>query len=124
VVHEVGHAGDAAGRHVELVDRGRIALGRRRDRRRLAVVLVEGEPDGDASPGRVLERPGDEPLGLVREAEVVDRDVERALRGGDEVGERAPDLERRLAAVGECPDLDQPDCCAFIRALYARFSSW
>ena len=124
MVHEVGHAGDTAGRHVELVDRGRIALGRRRDRRRLAVVLVEGEPDGDASSGRVLERPGDQPLGLVGEAEVVDRDVEAALGRRDKAGERLRDLERRLAAVGERPELDQPACCAFMRALYARFASW
>ena len=88
------------------------------------MVLVEGEPDGDASSGRVLERPGDQPLRLIRKTEVVDGDVERPLCGGDEVGERARDLEWRLPAVGECPDLDQPDCCAFIRALYARFSSW
>jgi hypothetical protein len=88
------------------------------------VVLVEGEPDGHAAPGRVLERARDEALGLVGEAEVVDRDVEPALRGRDERGERLRDLDRRLAAVGERPELDQPACCAFMRALYARFASW
>jgi hypothetical protein len=88
------------------------------------VVLVEGEPDGHASPGRVLDRSRDEALGLVGEAEVVDRDVEAALRGRDEAGERLRDLDRRLAAVGERPELDQPDCCAFMRALYARLASW
>jgi hypothetical protein len=95
------------------------------------VVLVERQPDGHASSGSVLERAGDEPLGLVGEAEVVDRDVERALRGRDEAGERLRDLDRRLAAVGERPELDQPAseldqpaCCAFMRALYARFASW
>jgi hypothetical protein len=88
------------------------------------VVLVEGEPDGHASSGRVLERAGDQPLGLVGEAEVVDRDVEAALGGLDETGERLRDLDRRLAAVGERPELDQPDCCAFMRALYARLASW
>jgi hypothetical protein len=81
------------------------------------VVLVEGEPHGHASAGRVLDRPCDEPLGLVREAEVVDRDIERPLGGGDEVGQGVGDLDRRLAAVGECPELDQACCCAFIRAL-------
>jgi hypothetical protein len=88
------------------------------------VVLVEGEPDGHASSGRVLERARDEALGLVGEAEVVDRDVEASLRRGDERGQGARDLDRCLAAVGERPDLDQPDCCAFMRALYARFASW
>jgi hypothetical protein len=88
------------------------------------VVLVEGEPDGHASSGRVLDCARDQPLGLVGEPEVVDRDVEAALGGLDERGECARDLDRRLAAVGERPELDQPACCAFIRALYARFASW
>jgi hypothetical protein len=88
------------------------------------MVQVEGEADGDSPAGGVLERAGDEALGLVSEPEVVDRDVERALRGRDEVGKGLGDLERRLAAVGECPDLDQLDCCAFMRALYARLASW
>jgi hypothetical protein len=88
------------------------------------VVLVEGEPDGHASSGRVLERARDEALGLVGEAEVVDRDVEAVPGRRDEVGERLRDLDRRLAAVGERPELDQPDCCAFMRALYARLASW
>ena len=88
------------------------------------MVLVEGEADRDSAAGRVLDRAGDEALGLVGEPEVVDRDLEGALRGRDEAGEGLGDLERGLAPVGECPDLDQPDCCAFIRALYARFASW
>jgi hypothetical protein len=88
------------------------------------VVLVEGEPDGHAAAGRVLDGACDQPLWLVGEPEVVDRDVEGALRGRDEAGERLRDLDRRLAAVGERPELDQPDCCAFMRALYARLASW
>jgi hypothetical protein len=87
------------------------------------VVLVEREPDGHALSLRVLDCAGDEPLGLVGEAEVVDRDLERPLRGGDEVGERVRDLDRRLTAVGERAELDQP-ACDFMRALYARFASW
>ena len=86
------------------------------------MVLVEGEPDGHAPLGRVLERAGDEPLRLVGEPEVVDRDVERPLRRGDEAGEEARDLDRRLAAVGEGADLDQP--AERMRALYARFAAW
>jgi hypothetical protein len=88
------------------------------------VVLVEGEPHGDTAAGRVLERTRDEALGLVGEAEVVDRDIEAVLRRRDEARERLRDLDRRLAAVGERPELDQPACCAFMRALYARFFSW
>jgi hypothetical protein len=88
------------------------------------VVLVEGEPDGDTAAGRVLQRACDQPLGLVREPEVVDRDVEAALRRRDEAGQRPRDLDRRLAAVGERPELDQLDCCAFMRALYARLATW
>jgi hypothetical protein len=88
------------------------------------VVLVEREPDGHAPAGRVLERARDEAFRLVGEAEVVDRDVEAALRARDERGEGPRDLDRRLAAVGERPELDQLDCCAFMRALYARLASW
>jgi hypothetical protein len=80
------------------------------------VVLVEREPHGHASARRVLDRARDEPLRLVGEPEVVDRDVDASLGRGDEVGQCVRDLDRRLAAVGERPDLDQP-ACALIRAL-------
>jgi hypothetical protein len=80
------------------------------------VVLVEGEPDSDASTGRFLERSGDEALRLVGEPEVVDRDVERPLRRGDELGQCSGDLDWRLAAVGQRAELDQP-ACDFMRAL-------
>jgi len=80
------------------------------------VVLVEREPDGDAASGSVLQRAGDQPLRLVGEPEVVDGDVEGPLRGGEEVGERVRDLDRRLTAVGERPELDQP-AWDLIRAL-------
>jgi hypothetical protein len=80
------------------------------------VVLVEREPDCDAAPGGVLDRSGDQPLRLVGEPEVVDRDVEGSLRGGEEVGQRVRDLDRRLTTFGERPELDQP-ACDLIRAL-------
>src|SRR5205823_13863424 len=89
----------------------------------LAVVLVEREPDGHALLRRAFDRSRDEPLGLVGEAEVVDRDLERSLRGGDEVGEGVRDLDRRLPAVAERPELDQP-ACARMRALSSRLAAW
>jgi hypothetical protein len=116
VVHEVGDAGDAACRHVELVDRARVSLRRRRHRHRLPVVLVEREPDGDAAPGRILDRTCDQPLRFVREPEVVDRDVEASIRAREEVCERVRDLDRGLAALGERAKLDQP-ACDLMRAL-------
>jgi hypothetical protein len=87
------------------------------------VVLVEGEPNRDALLRRALDRSRDEALGLVCEPEVVDRDLERPLRGGDEVGQRVRDLDRRLAAVGERPELGQRACCARMRALYSRLAA-
>jgi hypothetical protein len=48
--------------------------------------------------------------------EVVDPDLERALRGGDEVGERVRGALGGLPAVAECLQLDQ-DASARIRAL-------
>jgi hypothetical protein len=71
------------------------------------VVDVEGEPDGDPASRRGRERAGDEPRGRLLEVEVVEREVERALRGGDELAGILGDLEGALAPVRQCPDLDR-----------------
>ncbi len=56
--------------------------------------------------------------------EVVDRDLERVLGRRDEVGERVRGLFCALAAVGQCPDVDQVVLAARSDALYARFAAW
>ena len=56
---------------------------------------------------------------LRREVDVVDRDLERLLRGGEELGERVGGLLGRLAAVGQRADFD-----ASHSALCALFAAW
>jgi hypothetical protein len=83
------------------------------------MVDVVGEADGDASGGRGAERAADEVVQRRRQVEVVDRDLECPLGGGDEVGERAGGLLGRLAAVRQRPDFD-----AIHAALCAFFADW
>jgi hypothetical protein len=68
------------------------------------MVDVVGQPDRNAALGRTREGAADDLLQVVRQPDVVDRDLERAARRGDPVGELASDLLRRLAAVGERPE--------------------
>jgi hypothetical protein len=69
------------------------------------VVDVVGEPDRDAARECGLERFANDCFERIREPDVVDRNLERALRRRDEVGKQTRDLLRRLAAVGERPEL-------------------
>jgi len=69
------------------------------------MVDVVGEPDLDPARGGVDERALDDRREGIRQPEVVDRDLERLLGRRDEAGERVRDVLRRLAAVGERPDL-------------------
>ncbi len=79
------------------------------------MVEVVGEPDVDPSLGRAFQRIDDDRLEWIGQPDVVDRDLERPLRRGDEVGKRVCGLFRRLAAVGESPEL--------YRAAFARCSA-
>jgi hypothetical protein len=79
------------------------------------MVEVVGEADVDAPRGGGGERINDDRRERVRQPDVVDRDLERALRRRDEVGERVRGLFRRLAAIGERPEL--------YRAAFARCSA-
>lgn len=79
------------------------------------MVDVVREPDGDAAFVRGAQRAADRRLEIVGQVQVVDRDVERVLRGADEVGERLRGLGGRLAAVGQRADFDR---------LYSRFAAW
>ena len=79
------------------------------------MVDVVREPHGDAAFVRGSQRAADRRREVVGQVEVVDRDVERVLRGADEVGERLRSLGGRLAAVGQRADFDR---------LYSRFAAW
>ena len=86
-------------------------------------VEVVGEPYADATPGCadqcvVQDRPD-----RIRQPDVVDRDLERVLRGGEPVGERVHDLLGGLAPVGERANLDQEALAERIAALCARLAA-
>jgi hypothetical protein len=49
----------------------------------------------------------DQLSGWLLEVEVVEREIESLLRGGDELARVLGDLERALAAVGEGADLER-----------------
>jgi hypothetical protein len=76
------------------------------------VIEVVGEPDLDAAGRGTGERVADGRRQRVGEPQVVDRDIERVLRRGDESRELSGDVLRRLAAVGERRDLYR---AAFVR---------
>ena len=87
------------------------------------MVDVVREADGDAAFGGTDQRVLDD-LGDRRgEAQVVEREVERPLRGSEELGDCVRDLVRGLAAVAERARLDQ-DAAARCAALCARFAAW
>jgi hypothetical protein len=79
------------------------------------MVDVVRQPDGDAAFVRSAQRAADRRREVVGQMEVVDRDVERVLRGADEVSERVRGVGGRLAAVGQRADFDR---------LYSRFAAW
>jgi hypothetical protein len=79
------------------------------------MVDVVREPECDAASGCGAQRADDDRHEVVREIEVVDRDVERVLRRGDELGQRVRGVGGRLAAVDQRADFDR---------LYSRLAAW
>ena len=87
------------------------------------MVKVVREANVDAACGRRGQRIDDDRRQRIRQPDVVDRDLERPLRRRDEIGECVCGLFRRLAAVGERPDLYRAPF-ARCSALRARFAAW
>jgi hypothetical protein len=83
----------------------------------LAVVDVVREPDRDAAPCGSEERVLDDLGDRRAKADIVEGDVEAALRAFQEVSDRVRDLVGALTAVGQRPDVDQRRRAA----LYSRF---
>ena len=79
------------------------------------MVDVVGQSDRDPAGVRIAQSSADDRKEIVGQVEVVDRDVERVLRGADEVSERLRGVGGRLAAVGQRADFDR---------LYSRFAAW
>jgi DNA gyrase/topoisomerase IV subunit A len=71
------------------------------------VVDVVREADGDATLCRRREGARDELRGRLLEIEVVEGEVERLSRRRDELTGVLGDLERALAAVRQCPDVER-----------------
>ena len=101
-----GHARDRLVRDAERRDQLRVGLGRRRNGDRVAVVDVVDDPHRDAALVRRADRAADDLRGLVEQVEVVVRQVERALRAREELGDRLRDLDGGLAALAVRAELD------------------
>jgi hypothetical protein len=71
------------------------------------VIDVEGEAHGHAATGRLGDRARDQPGGRLLQVEVVEGEVERAGRAGDERACFLGDLEGALASVGQGADVDR-----------------
>ena len=79
------------------------------------MVDVVREPQGNAARVCTPQCSSDDGDEVVGQVQVVDRDVERALRRSEEGGERVRSVGGRLAAVGQRADFDR---------LYSRFAAW
>jgi hypothetical protein len=79
------------------------------------MVDVVGKAHGDGPSRCIAQRADDDGGEVVGQVQVVDGDVERVLRGADELGQRVRGLRGRLAAVDQRPDFDR---------LYSRFAAW
>ena len=79
------------------------------------MVDVVCETQGDAARVCTPQSSSDNGDEVVRQVQVVDRDVQRTLRRSEEAGERVRSVGGRLAAVGQRADFDR---------LYSRFAAW
>ena len=106
MVHEIRDSRDRGRREGLRLERVGIRDRGRRDRCPLRVVEVVRKAHGDAALLRLDERAADDVVDVRRQPEVVDRDLERLLRGAAELGERVGGLLGRLAAVRQRPRFD------------------
>src|SRR3989442_11408883 len=90
------------------LDQARFRYWRRRHGRTLVdLVPVVDQPDVNTPLVRCDQRAADDVSGLVLQAEVVERELQRLTCAVDERGDLLRDAQRRLTAVGERVDLDQ-----------------
>jgi hypothetical protein len=107
---------DAARRDLEAVDLIGVGFHRSGRRRATRAIHVERHADRDVSRRGRLQSAGDPRACPFSRVEVVDRDVERSRRGGDEGDERRRHRFGRLATVGQEVDLERAhDSCALSR---------
>ena len=108
VVHQVGDAGDAAGGERHRLEQLRLRARRRREEEPLGVVGVVGDPHPHAALGGVAQSARHDVARLARQADVVERQVERLARLAQEGGHPPRHLERVPAGM-ERKRLDH--CC-------------
>ena len=124
-MHEVGNAGDPDRGEGQLLEEPGVRARWRRHGHAVGVVVdVVDETHRDATLRRADERVADDRGERVAEPYVVDRDVERVLRRGEEGSERVRGVLRRLPAVRERAELYTCALAARSSALCARFAAW
>jgi hypothetical protein len=69
------------------------------------VVLVVGKAHLDAAGGGVADRAGDAVADLAGQADVIEREIQRAARGLDEPDDARRNVLSPLTAVGELDEL-------------------
>jgi hypothetical protein len=101
VVHQIRDTGHRAGVDRQLREQLGAGARRRLDRRRAGAVDVVEEPHLDPAASRVAQRAGDRVAGRSGQPEVVQRQLERALRAAQEVDDPGRDVVGALATVVE-----------------------
>ena len=116
VVHQRAHVVDAPRRDLEAVDLLRARSHRSWCRGVTRALHVERHPDRDPSRRSRLKRVGDPRARPFARVEVVDRDVDRSRRRGDERDQRRRHRLGGLTAVGQEVGLERAhDTCAHSR---------
>ena len=107
MVHQIRPAWNRCGGEWQRLDQRRFGFRWGRNRRALVdLVDVVHEPNVDSALVCTDKRPPHDVRGLVVQANVVERELERLLRTVDECGDRACDVDGSLTTVGECVNLD------------------
>jgi hypothetical protein len=118
VVHEIRPAGNRGGLERQRLDQARLGLRRRRHRRTLVdLVNVVDEPHVHAALVRTDKRATNDVRRFVVQPDVVERQLECLARFVDERRDLPRDLDRGLAAVAKCVNLDQGCCFARIATI-------
>ena len=107
VVHQIGPALDTDGPEGKRFDELGLGLRRRRDRDAVRAIEVVEQANVDTALVRTDESVPHDVPGVVVQADIVERELERSLGAVEEPGELARDVESQLAAVGERVQLDQ-----------------
>jgi hypothetical protein len=104
-MHQIAVAGDRLDRNAERLEDVRPGGGRRWDRNRLGVVLVVDQPNRDPARLRGADRVSDAVADRARQADVVERELERVAGGLYEADDARGDVLGLLTTVGQLDEL-------------------